>query len=42
MVILSKYQRELIRNRNEISQSIFKKMADENKNFLWQLSFFAL
>lgn len=42
MFVLSAYRKDLNMSRGQITEKIFKKMANDKKNFLWQLSFFLL
>lgn len=42
MIVITRYQKEQTQSRNEFQDSIFKAMASDRRNFLWQLSFFVL
>lgn len=42
MITLISQQDDLSRQRNEFKENLFGKMADEKRNFLWQLSFYVL
>lgn len=41
-MILVGYQHQLTQGKNELQENLFERMAKENSNFLWQLSFFVL